>query len=508
MDRLQLVLGDNRQNDISAVYNSDSTQDDRPIVGIAGGSGFVGTHLRRQLGENYRFRALTRSTTIAEQGAGDCATEWRLCDLYSLPKVSEALRGCRFAFYLVHSMAPSSRLLQGRFSDTDLLLADNFIRAAEEAGVEHVIYLSGLMPEDTHDLSPHLKSRLEVESVMRSRSVKVTVLRAGLIIGPGGSSSAMLLRLVKRLPVMLLPRWTSSTTQSIDIDNVTQAFSLCLEDEDLSGGCYDLGGHLPMTYRSMVEKTASVLGRPYRYLFFPANCLKLSKLWVSLISGVPSALVGPLLESLRHDLSAKPNDLLDQLTPDLIPFEKSILRAIEPNGRLYKNPRKQTQTEDCARLRRLKRVRSVQRMPYVPGLNAQQIAFEYGAWLTQRFAGLIRVHQDAGDVIRFVFFGKIDLLVLEPTPYTVRTLRRCAFYVSGGLLARKVDPLGRFEFRLFPESDCIVASIHGFSPTLPWWLYSCTQAKVHLWVMHAFRMHLNKLRSGACLPAKPTYLEV
>ena len=489
------------------VLSSDSKQDDRPLIGIAGGSGFVGSHLREQLSADYRFRALTRSTTIAEQATDDCATDWRLCDLYSLPKVSEALRGCRYAFYLVHSMAPSSRLLQGRFSDTDLLLADNFVRAAEEAGVEHVIYLSGLMPEDTDDLSPHLKSRLEVESVLRSRSVKVTVLRAGLIIGPGGSSSAMLLRLVKRLPVMLVPRWTSSKTQSIDIDNVSQAFALCLNDNKLSGGCYDLGGHDSMTYRSMVEKTATALGRRFRYLAFPANCLNLSKFWVSLLSGVPSDLVGPLLESLRHDLSAKPNELLDRLSPDLISFEDSIQRAVEPGGKLYSNPRKRTQSEDCARLRRLKRVRSVQRMPYVPGLNAQQIAFEYGAWLTQRFAGLLRVHQDSRDVIRFILFGKITLLVLEPTPYTVRTLRRCAFYVSGGLLARKVEPQGRFEFRLFPENDCMIASIHGFSPTLPWWLYACTQAKVHLFVMHAFGRHLHKLRTGSCTPAKPSYIE-
>ena len=82
-------------------------------------------------------------------------------------------------------------------------------------------------------------------------------------------------------------------------------------------------------------------------------------------------------------------------------------------------------------------------MPYVPGLNAQQIAFEYGAWLTQRFAGLIRVHQDAGDVIRFVFFGKIDLLVLEPTPYTVRT-RRCAFLCIGRPISTKRRSVGAF----------------------------------------------------------------
>lgn len=479
----------------------------RPVIGIAGASGFVGTHLREQLSDQYCFRALTRSTTIAETKANDRGTEWQLCDLYSLPKVTEALRGCRYAFYLVHSMAPSSRLLQGRFSDTDLLLADNFIRAAEEAGVKHVIYLSGLLPVDKSNLSPHLKSRHEVESVLRSRSVEVTVLRAGLIIGPGGSSSSMLLKLVKHLPIMILPSWTGSKTQSIDILNVCEAFRQCLQHPEFSGACYDLGGHEPMTYRMMVTRTARVMKKTFRSVSFPWNCFHLSKYWVSRVSGVPSALVGPLLESLRHDLVARPNQLMDSLADSLVDFDQSIRSAMDANGTISSNPRQNTQAEDRVRIKKLKRVRSVQRMPYVPDLNAQQIAFEYGAWLTQRFAGLLRVKQDSNDVIRFLLFGRFVLLILEPTPYTLRTLRRCAFYVSGGLLARNVDPKGRFEFRLFPENDCIVASIHGFAPTLPWWIYACTQAKVHLRVMHAFRKHLYKLKAGTCSPAKSSYLD-
>ena len=158
----------------------------KPIIAVAGASGFVGSHLRNYLKSDYRFRALTRSTSVAEQSPDASSTEWRECDLYSLPKVTKALLSCDCGIYLVHSMAPSSRLVQGSFEDTDLLLADNFIRAAEAAGLKHVVYLSGLMPNTRESLSPHLRSRLEVENVLRSRSIKVTVLRAGLIFGPGG----------------------------------------------------------------------------------------------------------------------------------------------------------------------------------------------------------------------------------------------------------------------------------------------------------------------------------
>ena len=158
-------------------YNS------RLNIAVAGASGFVGTHLREFLSGKYDFRALTRSTSVVEAQSSSANTEWRLCDLYSLPKLTEAMQGCDFGIYLVHSMAPSSRLIQASFEDTDLLLADNFIRAAEAAGLRHVIYLSGLLPETEEELSPHLRSRREVEKVLRSRTVKVTVLRAGLICG-------------------------------------------------------------------------------------------------------------------------------------------------------------------------------------------------------------------------------------------------------------------------------------------------------------------------------------
>jgi uncharacterized protein YbjT (DUF2867 family) len=473
---------------------TDSARLSQPLVAVAGASGFVGTHLRAQLAEQFNFRALSRSPHVVERNEGEGATQWRQCDLYSLPKLSEALQGCDFAIYLVHSMAPSSRLMQGNFEDTDLQLADNFIRAAEEAGVRHIIYLSGLMPAEGEVLSPHLRSRREVETVLQSRSVPVTVLRAGLIFGAGGSSFSMLINLVRRLPFMLLPAWVGSKTHSIDIDNVCQAFSLCLQDESLAGGIYDLGGHEPMTYRDMILKTGELLGHKVKTIDFPLNCFALSKHWVSLFSGVPPALVGPLQESLRHNLQARPNPLLERLNGRFVSFEESFNKAVDAHGLPLPNPRSHTQTADKQHIKKARRVRSVQRMPLPQGWDAQQIASEYGEWLSRRFGGLINAEKDTSGVVRFLALGnRIMLLELTPTPYTLENKRRCAFYISGGILSRKVDPPGRFEFRLFPENDCILASIHGFAPTLPWWFYARTQAVAHLRVMHAFVRHLKNI---------------
>jgi hypothetical protein len=49
------------------------------------------------------------------------------------------------------------------------------------------------------------------------------------------------------------------------------------------------------------------------------------------------------------------------------------------------------------------------------------------------------------------------------------------------------------EFRIVESRGCVMASIHGFAPTLPWWLYANTQAVAHLCVMRAFGRHLERI---------------
>jgi uncharacterized protein YbjT (DUF2867 family) len=472
----------------------------KPTIALTGASGFVGAHLREALQPQFKLRALTRSSSVIEQNPSGPDVTWEQCDLYSLPALTEALQGCDFGIYLVHSMAPSSRLMQGSFEDTDLLLADNFIRAAEAAGLQHVVYLSGLMPADGDELSPHLRSRREVEAVLRSRSVKVTVLRAGLIFGPGGSSFTMLVNLVRRLPFMLLPEWVGSTTHSIDIKNICAAFNWVLTDPQLIGATYDLGGHEPMTYRDMIHATARGLGKRVRTIDVPFNLFRFSQHWVALFGGVPTALVAPLQESLRHNLQAAPNPLLTLLAPHLVPFESSLASSVDKHGSPLPNPRRVTQKSDQRTIRRERRVRSVQRMTLPEDWTATRVATTYGEWLTKRFGGLINVSQTDEGVLRFYAGARwIMLLELTPTPSTRGNELRKAYYISAGVLNRSVNPPGRFEFRLFPETRCLIASIHGFSPALPWWLYANTQAVIHLWVMRAFGRHLGKQESSGTI---------
>ena len=158
---------------------------ERLKVAIAGAGGFVGAALTARLvADGVRVIALGRAAP-APSGPGDAMIERRQADLFSLLQVELALAGADVGVYLVHSMMPAAQLTQGRFDDLDIVLADNFARAARAQGLKRIVYLGGLIPTSRHDLSRHLESRLEVERVLGSTGIPVTTLRAGLIVGPG-----------------------------------------------------------------------------------------------------------------------------------------------------------------------------------------------------------------------------------------------------------------------------------------------------------------------------------
>ena len=134
-------------------------------LAIAGASGFIGRWFIETYKDDYHIIALSRKK-IAPSNSD---IEWRTVDLFSISSSIEALKDVDYALYLVHSMQPSTRLNQSNFEDTDLLLADNFSRAAEACSLSHIVYVGGILPKDNLNISKHLQSRYEVERVLGSR---------------------------------------------------------------------------------------------------------------------------------------------------------------------------------------------------------------------------------------------------------------------------------------------------------------------------------------------------
>jgi uncharacterized protein YbjT (DUF2867 family) len=453
-------------------------------IAIAGASGFIGQALGPVLGLRNRLIGLSRSEKSAQNGY----TEFRKTDLFSLMDAENALKGVDYAIYLVHSMMPSARLVQGSFEDLDLLCADNFAKAAALQGVKQIVYLGGLMPSED-DVSEHLKSRLEVEQVLGSTGVAVTTLRAGLVVGANGSSYQLLTRLVKRLPMMVLPAWTQTKMQPVSLQAVVQAFTQVLGDFKAYDRVFDLASTAPVSYEELMQATAKALHLKRHFVGVPLFSPSLSRLWVSLTTGAPKELVAPLIESLRHEMLARNDEfhrlsaLEEQDIVDIIKEAAETSKQPQQEPRAFLKPTNDKKTDT---------VRSVQRMLLPPGKDAKWAANEYLRWLPGAMKGLVKVinRDDTHIEFRLSESGPC-LLQLESRSHRSDPQRQ-VMRVTGGSLVKETAR-GRLEFRQVLNDRVLLAAIHDFVPSLPWWVYRSTQAEVHRWVMGRFAKHLQSL---------------
>lgn len=462
-------------------------------IAIAGASGFVGCALVSAIAPHHEVIALARSAAGQPEVLG---VEWRACNLFNMKDAEQALVGAKVAVYLVHSMLPPARLTQGRFDDLDLICADNFARAAAKCGVRHIVYLGGLLPKDTSSLSRHLESRFEVEQTLASYGVPVTTLRAGLIIGAGGSSFDMMAKLVGRLPIMVAPRWTRTLSQPIALSDVIPLLELAIAEPKLAGRAYDIGGPDVVSYADMLRMTGRALGKETRVLTLPIQTVKLSLLWVSAITGAPQALVLPLVESLLHDMVVSDGGLLQRYANQSPkPLSEALASAVHEE-------RRRSDPAAKARQRSPKQPRtvcSIQRLPLGQGRDAAWVAEEYMRWLPRFLGPLLHVTVDDARVCRF-FIRPLRRPLLELTLSKDRsTPERQLFYVTGGILAEETSITAtttrtiarpRLEFRSVLGGAFVLAAINDFVPRLPWMIYKLTQAVFHLWVMRSFGRHL------------------
>ena len=448
---------------------------------IAGATGFIGHRLIKRLKHEHEIIALTRS----EVSSIDPKIKWVKCDLFNHQDLNPAMTGADVGIFLVHSMLPTAKLNQASFEDMDLFLSNNFARAAEKNGVKRIVYLGGLIPEDS-TLSAHLRSRLEVEEVFLKSRVPSIALRAGLVMGEEGSSFQMLYWLVKRLPFMICPLWTKSETQPVDIGTVVEALALSAESSGLKSGSYDLGSPDSITYQGLMIETARQMGLKRRMISVPLFSPGLSNLWVSLITGASSHLVAPLVQSLRYPMIMRnthrfPLGLPNQSISDSI---ASSIKSIQPLLR--------AQTRERKRAQRLKEnVRSIQRIERT-NLSAKEVSNSYWNHLARTFRWIIEVQGSAetGITLRLKLSGA-TLLSFEKNSSQEHSI--CTHVLKSGLLLSPKSPKSaRIEFMRSTHNESGLVAVQDFLPRLPWPIYLLSQAWIHLWITKSFTRTLSR----------------
>ncbi|WP_369993676.1 SDR family oxidoreductase [Winogradskyella sp.] len=297
---------------------------------ITGTTGYIARRLALQLLEDEHeliccVRDLNRIPDEIEENP--------LCSFIKLdfldPEPNKIPKDIDAAYYLIHSMSTTSE----DFEDLERQCAQNFKNLVSATQCKQVIYLSGIVNDDS--LSKHLKSRLQVEATLKSDDYALTTFRAGIIVGSGSASFEIIRDLVEKLPIMVTPKWLNTKTQPLAIRDVLTYLSAGLLKEELYNNSFDIFGPEVLTYKEMLLQFAEVRGLKRHIITLPILSPKLSSYWLYFVTSTSFKLASALVDSMKVEVIGKPsivNDVIDIEPMDYKTAVNLAFQKIEQNA--------------------------------------------------------------------------------------------------------------------------------------------------------------------------------
>ena len=298
---------------------------------VTGANGYIGMRLIPKLVENGHkvYCAVRNPERLSLNKNLLQKVKILTIDFLNNPKVNSIPKKIDVAYYLIHSM---SSKIDG-FLKMEIDCAKNFNYLIKRTYAKQIIFLSGIV--NNKDLSKHLESRKKVERILRENQIKLTVLRAGIIVGSGSASFEIIRDLCEKLPIMITPKWVKTKSQPIAIRNVIEFLTGVLLHPKCIGKAFDVGGLSILTYKEMLYKYAKNRGLKKIIITVPIMTPRLSSYWLYFVTSTSYPLAVNLVKSMKSEVLVKGDKLHKILGVKLYTYDEAIKMAfikIEQNS--------------------------------------------------------------------------------------------------------------------------------------------------------------------------------
>lgn len=286
---------------------------------VMGATGYVGRRLVVRLleEEGVNLRLLVRDSRMLPGALGGRAeiVEGGPHDPGTLGK---ALRDVQVAYYMPQFLGADRPN-----DDTDRIAAARFREACAEAGVSMIVYLSVFWAKS--DRAVFARRMVEIGNVLSSDPGRIPVLwlRSGVIIGSGSAVFEFLAHLVRKVPLMILPRWATVRLTPIGMVSLLQYLAAASRAEIRDNVVADIGAE-PMSLRDMLSGIAEAMGLRRPMVGIPLALPRLTAFLVMLLTPFSFRLAYRLIDSLEAMRGGR-----DDLFPDAA---RRLFPAVDPES--------------------------------------------------------------------------------------------------------------------------------------------------------------------------------
>lgn len=299
-------------------------------IAITGGTGFIGKHLARDLAaRGHQVVIISRGLYTRESGEpfpeNAVFVQASVTDTAAMAK---AFAGCQA---IAHCAGTSQEDKLQNFRQLHVDGTRSVIEAARQASVKKLVLVSYLHVRPDIDSAYHT-TKWEGEQLVRNSGLDYTILKAGLVYGPGDHLLNNLGHLLRRLPVFALVGLKERTVRLVAVQDLVDVIRVALLEERLSGQTLAVLGPEEIPFRTAVGRIAKTMGKPFLLILpFPVTFHRLLA-WFS--SKMPKPLIAAAQVQMLADGISQPLPDSQPLPPDLAPatpFDEEQIRKGLPD---------------------------------------------------------------------------------------------------------------------------------------------------------------------------------
>ena len=232
------------------------------MIVLTGGTGFVGRHLVAALVGPGRtgpkaLRCLVRDPSRAAHLA-ESGVELVRGDVTDPASVAEAIDGATEA--VIHLVGILAEPRGSSFSKIHVEGTRNVVEACLARGVERYLHVSALGTRPDARSEYH-RTKWEAEEIIRASGLAYTIFRPSVIFGPEDKFTNLFARVLRRVPVVVIPGSGKNLFQPVYVDDVAGAIAGSLDMDETAGRVFELGGPRAFTFDETMDEIARALGR-------------------------------------------------------------------------------------------------------------------------------------------------------------------------------------------------------------------------------------------------------
>lgn len=260
----------------------------RAVVGVAGGTGFVGGEIARELRRRGHRVIVLSARGEAARGPLPDDVEIRQADVTTGEGLHDALAGVEaLVVALAFPNSPIERPRHGEtFEAVDATGTERLVAAARAQGVRSVLYLSGAGAAP--DAQRHwFRAKWRAEEAVRGSGLRWTILRPTWIYGPRDVSLNRFVGFARRLPVVPLTNRGRQRLAPVYVGDVAEVAADLLVLPAGDDALFEIGGTEVLELREIVRRAISVAGMRRPVVPGPTPILKLVTRPMTLLDSPP-----------------------------------------------------------------------------------------------------------------------------------------------------------------------------------------------------------------------------